>query len=98
MKKLKINGFPKDIAFYAHGITIQYKKDGDYLYVINHAYHNGGERVEILRIIQEDLSLHYMHSIIMDPKYNGVLNDLIVVGDHRLIATKYIPYPDPIEG
>ena len=31
----------------------------------------------------------------MDEKYNGILNDLIVVEDNRFLITKYLPYPDP---
>jgi len=41
--KALIYGFPSNVALYAHGIAIY----SNHLYVINHAYKNGGERVEI---------------------------------------------------
>jgi hypothetical protein len=34
----------------------------------------------------------------MDDKYNGILNDLIVIEDKRFIITKYMPLTDPKEG
>lgn len=101
VRRLKINGFPPHLALYFHGITVSYRPDGDYLFAINHAYTHGGERVEMFKIINDnmsDLSLHYMHSILVDQKYNGGLNDLIVVSENRFIATMFIPIPDPIEG
>lgn len=34
----------------------------------------------------------------MDPKYNGGLNDLIVVSDNRFLITNWMPMPDAING
>lgn len=34
----------------------------------------------------------------MSHNYTGILNDLIVVDDNRLLTTMYMPLPDPIEG
>lgn len=34
----------------------------------------------------------------MDEKYNGILNDLIVIEDNRYLITKYMPYADPKNG
>ncbi|CAD8128824.1 unnamed protein product [Paramecium sonneborni] len=96
--KLGIQNFPKDISLYVHGIDIRKQQDGEYIYALNHAYQNGGERVEIFKILDEHLNLEYQHSIIMDEKYNGILNDLIVIEDNRFFINKYMPYTDPIEG
>lgn len=94
-------GFPKNVALYFHGITIRYEEDGDYLYAINHAYAHGGERIEIFRFekIQDgELALLYINSVQVDPTNNGVLNDLIALSNERLLVTKYIAYPDGING
>ncbi|CAD8092875.1 unnamed protein product [Paramecium sonneborni] len=97
LMKLELKNFPKDVALYIHGIYIRRQKDGDFLFVINHAYHNGGERIEIFRI-NEQLELTYEHSLIMDEQYTGILNDLVVIEDNRLLITTYMPLPDPKEG
>ncbi|CAK75411.1 unnamed protein product (macronuclear) [Paramecium tetraurelia] len=96
--KLGIKNFPNDISLYVHGIDIREQLDGVYIYAINHAYQNGGERVEVFKILDEHLNLEYRHSIIMDDKYNGILNDLILIEDNRFLITKYMPYTDPKEG
>lgn len=46
----QIKGFPSDIAFHPHGIYL-YKQA--FLYVINHAYKYGGERIEVIKIQKE---------------------------------------------
>jgi hypothetical protein len=45
-KIYQIINFPKDITFHPHGVYL-YK---NLLYVINHAYSLGGERIEVLKI------------------------------------------------
>ncbi|CAD8184340.1 unnamed protein product [Paramecium pentaurelia] len=95
--KLQLKNFPKDVALYIHGIYLRKQKDGNYLFVINHAYHNGGERIEVFKI-DEQLELTYVHSIIMDEQYTGILNDLIVIEDNRFLITTYMPLPDPKQG
>ncbi|CAK69387.1 unnamed protein product (macronuclear) [Paramecium tetraurelia] len=96
--KLGIQNFPNDISLYVHGLYIRKQEDGEYIYALNHAYQNGGERIEVFKIKDEHLNLEYQHSIIMDENYNGVLNDLIVIEDNRFLITKYLPYADPKEG
>lgn len=34
----------------------------------------------------------------MDDKYIGILNDLIVIEDNRLLVTKWMPLTDPKNG
>jgi len=48
IKQLNLEGFPKDIAFHPHGIYAV----NNTIYVINHAYSKGGERVEVFGIKQ----------------------------------------------
>ncbi|CAD8203420.1 unnamed protein product [Paramecium octaurelia] len=80
--------FPNDISLNVHEV---------YIYGINHAYQNGVERVEVFKILDEHLNLEYRSSIIMDDKYNGKLNDLILIEDNRYLITKYMLYTDPNE-
>ncbi|CAD8097748.1 unnamed protein product [Paramecium primaurelia] len=96
--KLGIQNFPTNISLYVHGLDIRKQQDGEYIYALNHAYWNGGERIEVFKILDEHLNLEYQHSIIMDDKYNGILNDLIVIEDNRYLITKYLPYADPRQG
>ena len=49
--------FPKEIAFHPHGIYIHQEK---YVFVVNHAYDKGGERVDLFKLIETDgLSMEY---------------------------------------
>ena len=50
LKLHEIKGFPADIAFHPHGIHL-YKQA--FIYVINHAYKYGGERIEVIKIQKE---------------------------------------------
>ncbi|CAK85542.1 unnamed protein product (macronuclear) [Paramecium tetraurelia] len=95
--QLEVKNFPKDVALYMHGIYVRKQQDGNYLFVINHAYHNGGERIEVFKI-DEQLVLTYTHSIIMGEQYTGILNDLVVIDDNRFLITTYMPLPDPKQG
>ena len=51
LKFHSIKGFPEEIAFHPHGIFL-YKQT--FLYVINHAYKNGGERIEVIKIQKDN--------------------------------------------
>jgi hypothetical protein len=45
---LELAGFPADVAFHPHGLF--YHRPTSKLYVVNHAYARGGERVEVFRV------------------------------------------------
>jgi hypothetical protein len=61
-----MNGFPKNVAFHPHGIYIRKDQSKSWLYVVNHAYDRGGERIEVFQFVEsEDLILEYQFSIIM---------------------------------
>ncbi|CAD8161971.1 unnamed protein product [Paramecium octaurelia] len=95
--QLQMIGYPKDVALNIHGIYLKKQNNRDYLFLINHAYKYGGERIEIFQV-SEQLDLTYQHSILMEQQYNGILNDLIVIDKNRLLATMSMPLSDPIEG
>ena len=75
--------FPEGVRFQAHGIYLE--KESHTLFVLNHAYKYGGERVDVFRLSEQDNKVvaTYMRSIkFTDLNLNGVLNDLTVVGDY----------------
>lgn len=50
-----VEGFPSDVAFRPHGLGLL--ADGDLLFVVNHAYARGGERIDIFHLLEEVSSL-----------------------------------------
>jgi len=53
IKLYDVIGFPENVAFHPHG---NYLYRNNFLYVINHAYKYGGERIEIIKIQKENKS------------------------------------------
>lgn len=51
LKLHEVIGFPQGIAFHPHGMHL-YKQA--FIYVINHAYKFGGERIEVIKIQKEN--------------------------------------------
>lgn len=110
LEKLPVTGFPEDVDFHPHGIFI--RKEDDELYVINHAYEKGGERIEVFDILTNDdddsdpdnavpTSLRYKHSITSDwmkKEMNGILNSLVVVEQNKFYVTQYLPFPEIRDG
>lgn len=102
IKNMHMKNFPKDIGFHPHGIYLHREK---FLYVINHAYDRGGERVEVFEIKEnqdskngEPLYAEYLRSIKFADNFSGLFNDLIVIGDNdEILITKYLPIRDPKE-
>jgi hypothetical protein len=50
---LPSSGFPEDVDFHPHGMALTpdwVNKDEKKLFVINHAWINGGERIEVFKI------------------------------------------------
>ncbi|MEE4248261.1 MAG: hypothetical protein V2I33_22965 [Kangiellaceae bacterium] len=78
LRELERHGFPAKVAFYPHGLSIW---EGRWLYVINHAFNRGGERVEVFEIRRETgIELHYQQSLVFPDRMAGALNDLVVIG------------------
>ncbi len=99
IEKLPLVGFPEGIDFHPHGIYVH--KPDNTLYVVNHAYENGGERIEVFDIVTDgDVSddnsiptkLNHKYSITSDwmkKELNGVLNSLVVVEPNKFYVTQY---------
>lgn len=47
-EKVDMVGYPAGVAFHPHGLGLLDKED--LLFVINHAYSNGGERVDVFKL------------------------------------------------
>ena len=94
--KLEIKDFPKNISFHPHGIYIY----NDELYIINHAYSRGGERVEVFKLedIEDNLLVKYSRSLVFPKQYSGFFNDLVVFKQDEFLITNWIPFADPPEG
>ena len=104
IRKLELNGFPNTVAFHPHGM---YFTKTNLLYVINHAYNKGGERVEVFEIDKffpefsfDTLKIKYKYSILFDDIHMGRLNDLVVLetGKDEIYITSYLAFADPKNG
>lgn len=96
--KKPIKYFPNDIAFHPHGIYIY----NNLLYTNNHAYNKGGERIEVIEIIGDNINnieFIYKKSLLLPNNLTGISNDIAVIGDNdELYLTSYLPISDPING
>ncbi|CAM9109868.1 unnamed protein product, partial [Hapterophycus canaliculatus] len=45
---LEIEGFPEGTAFHPHGM--HYRPETGELFVVNHAYSQGGERIDVFKV------------------------------------------------
>ena len=86
LKSQKIEGFPKEIAFHPHGVSL-FKNE--FLYIINHAFDNEGERIEVIKIknLNNKISFHYVKSFPLPDTFKGTLNDLAVINENEFYFT-----------
>lgn len=93
LTKLK---YPANVKFHAHGIYVK----GEILYVINHAYKFGGERIDVFRINAELLEALYIKSFEFPELYYGLLNDIVVLNDEEesFFVTTWSIFPHSSEG
>jgi hypothetical protein len=103
IEKLPFIDYPEGINFHPHGIYI--RKEDRTLYVINHAYEKGGERIDVFRIITTDdddidddipIRLDYKYSITSDwmkKELNGIINSIVVVEENKFYITQYEAEP-----
>jgi len=99
---LPIVGYPEGIDFHPHGMFVH--KPDDTLYVVNHAFENGGERIDVFKIVTaatEDIDdmdndvpigLEFKYSITSDwmkEHLNGVLNSIVVVEPNKFYVTQF---------
>jgi len=101
IQQLPIVGFPEGDYFHPHGLY--YREQERELYVVNHAYAKGGERIEVFGVdvaatddddegVVVPSGLIYKYSITSDwmkKEMNGILNSLVVVEKNKFYVTQY---------
>lgn len=94
---LQLTNFPsKEFAFHPHGLY----NIKETLYVLNHAWHRGGERIEkfIISKSSSSLNITWKESILIPDTYLGMLNDIAFYSDNEFFATTWTPLPDSPTG
>lgn len=84
---LPLYNYPDSIAFHPHGMYL-FKKE--IIYVINHGFDKGGERIEKFRINEKEgkiTSLTYIQSFILPESLKGTLNDLVALKEDEFYFT-----------
>lgn len=77
------------MAFHPHGIYLFEKR---LLYIINHAFKYGGERVEVFSITKSPtVEVTYLRTIQFPDSTIGTLNDIVVVAEDSFYVTKWMP-------
>ncbi|KAL4456553.1 hypothetical protein ABPG74_000660 [Tetrahymena malaccensis] len=96
-RKVKVLNYPEHLLFNPHGIEIR----DQFLYVINHSFYTGGERVETYKIsIDEEglVNLSYLHATSMNAQLIGTTNDVLFLSETRFIITQWLIFPIPLKG
>lgn len=93
---IPLSNFPSHTAFHPHGLYLY----NSLLYVINHAYRKGGERIDIFNLSLKNGSVvaSYRRSVFFPDMYLGALNDLVVVNEKEMFITTWLPWPDNPDG
>ncbi|KAK3264044.1 hypothetical protein CYMTET_27194 [Cymbomonas tetramitiformis] len=102
---LELRNFPEDAAFHPHGIFIREEQTARKLFVVNHAYSKGGERIDVFNITTKGVERprhlnweYFIAPMIFQEEAMGVLNDLAVVSPSEFFVTQYHPLPDSVNG
>lgn len=93
LQEIIIRNFPSDVGF--HPFAIDFIKPNS-LYVLNHAFHEGGTRVEIFNLTENTAT--YFNYFTFDSDLQGIFGDFIVDNDHEAYFTQYSPIPMPLDG
>ena len=73
----KIFGFPENISFHPHGIYL-YKNN--FLYIINHAYSKGGERIEVIKIKKKNGKFKFINFFLINFfRFHIYLQKIIII-------------------
>jgi hypothetical protein len=91
--EIKRVGFPAGVAFHPHGTFLR----GSKIYVINHAYSKGGERIDIFNLVQSRegiVEAHFVESFIFGADQYGIFNDLVVISDDEYYITQWMSFPE----
>lgn len=97
-KPLSLHGFPLEIAFHPHGMALYPHQ----LYVINHAYGKGGERIEVFDLdccdeSEGSVKLTYNYSLTFQD-FHGMLNDLVAISENEIFVTQWLPIAHSVKG
>jgi len=101
-KKITLDSFPDGDSFHPHGLFLE-QSNPPRLHVVNHAYSNGGERIDVFKVLgsgYKDVHVQYFQSIKpqLFSKLTGILNDLVVIEPGKLYVTQYRAFPDMLDG
>ena len=72
---LEITNTPNIYSFHAHGLYVNNNK----LYVLNHAYKSGGERLDVFNIDINNKKAVLIDSFIFPSELYGITNDIVVL-------------------
>ena len=90
-KKVKILNFPRQLAFHPHGLALFKTEEKTTIFVINHAYERGGERIEVLTY-EDDGQIYYKNSFTNNKFFNkesmGNLNALVAFDEREIYVTE----------
>ena len=91
-RNLPIVDYPEEDNFHPHGM---YLHDNKTLFVINHGFNKGGERIDIMQVhFKPSIHIKYKRSITFPDKFMGVLQDLVAVSREEFFITQNRPCPD----
>eukprot|EP01127_Copromyxa_protea_P018414 TRINITY_DN5800_c0_g1_i1.p1 TRINITY_DN5800_c0_g1~~TRINITY_DN5800_c0_g1_i1.p1 ORF type:complete len:399 (+),score=60.54 TRINITY_DN5800_c0_g1_i1:14-1210(+) len=98
LEALDMVDFPEGVAFHPHGFGLW--SQGDLLFVVNHAYALGGERVDVFKLVEENgkITLFYQSSVRFSKELSGVMNDVVPVSKDEFYISKWLVFPDTEEG
>ncbi|CAG9315829.1 unnamed protein product [Blepharisma stoltei] len=91
--ELSIQNFPADVGFHPFAL---YLVKPNTLYVLNHAFHEGGTRVEIFNITET--TANYYNFFNFYPDLQGIFGDFIIDTDNEAYFTQFTPIPMPSDG
>jgi len=97
LEKAEMVGFPEGVPFHPHGLGLL----GDVLYAVNHAYENGGERIDSFHLsLREDgnVKLTYKATSKFGAEFLGIVNSVVPVSPTEFYVTKYLPWADNMKG
>lgn len=94
--KLKRQNYPSNLKLHSHGIYVR----GDQLYILNHAYKFGGERIDVFKIDSSNYEAIYLKSFEFSSEFSGLFNDLTVLDDEEesFFITSWGIFPHTEEG
>jgi hypothetical protein len=92
-RKVEIKNWPRKIAFHPHGIDILRTEEKTLIYIVNHAFSKGGERIEVIEF--KDNEFYYVRSFVNEMQINreamGTLNDVVAWSEEEFYVTQFMP-------